>query len=220
MKKYTMLLLALAACGSEKTGPEPIDPSTLPSTNIYDPEAFQLDADSSGVPSQCPGPEHPAGLNVGDTFPSVQFPNVDWEPVNIKSLCGSGAILVVAATEWCGACIVEFDYLAEVATDWRERGVEIYYTLFEDRAGQPTGPRTLMAFESYMLDVHGTVPFRVLADPTASLPRSLNQGVSLPVAWGLDEQMVIRNFSEGTSGPMVSDWVEDILARPPASPIF
>ena len=139
MKKYTMLLLALAACGSERTGPEPVDPSTLPSTNIYDPEAFQLDADSSGVPSQCPGPDHPVGLNVGDTFPSVQFPNVDWEPVNIKNLCGSGAILVVAATEWCGACIVEFDYLAEVATDWRERGVEIYYCWPAHRPSHPDG---------------------------------------------------------------------------------
>jgi hypothetical protein len=217
MKKHITLISLLAlSCGPER---EKTDPSKEPSNNIYNPQDFEVDSDDPSVPSECPRRGNTTGLNVGDTFPAVQFPNADWDPVNIKSLCGNDAILVVAATEWCGACLVEFDYLAMSAPDWSSRGAQIYYTLFENGAGQPASSRTLVGFETYMMDVYGSVPFRVLADPSASLPRSLNGGVSLPIAWALDGGLVVRNFSEGTNGPMVAEWVEEILATP-ASPIF
>jgi len=166
------------------------------------------------TPSQllpCPDYDNPVGLKIDNTFPSVQFPNVDWEPVNIKSHCGSKAVLVVSATEWCGSCLVEFDYLAQTAEAWKSRGVEVYYTIFENGASQPANAETLLIFEDYMFDIYGSIPFRVLADPTSLLPRSLAGRVTLPVGWLLDETMTVREFSEGTNASMISRWVEDLL---------
>jgi len=99
-----------------------------------------------------------------------------------------------------------------IAEDWKDRGGEVYYTLFENSARHPAGRTTLAAFEDYMLQTYGSIPFRVLSDPAATLPRSINNGgVTLPLAWLLDEEMVVVSFSEGTSGPMVTGWMENLL---------
>ena len=197
----------LAGCGTDRVS------STPPSSE----NTVDVGVDTglgSGTPGDlnCPNTDNPVGFSVGDTFPSTRYPNSDWEGVNIKSLCGSRAILVVSATEWCTACLVEFDYLAMVAEDWADRGGEVYYTLFENSARQPPGKETLATFEDYMLEIYGSVPFRVLSDPAATLPRSINNGgVTLPLAWALNEELVIVNFAEGTSGPMVTAWMENLL---------
>ena len=107
--------------------------------------------------------------------------------------------------------MVEFDYLAMVAADWKDRGGEVYYTLFENYARQPAAKETLAAFEEYMLQTYGDVPFRVLSDSSGSLPRALGGGVSLPIAWMLNEEMIVVSFSEGTNGPMVTSWMENLL---------
>ena len=213
MSKYTTLLLTIgiAACGPPRESPT--ETSTL-SAPKFDREA--------PIDYECPKRQNTTGIRIGDTFPSVQFPNAEWEPVNIKTLCGNKAMLVVTATEWCGSCLVEFDYLAMVAPDWKTRGVEIYFTLFENSAGHPATSNTLIDFELYMLDIYGSIPFRVLADPSAMLARSLGGGVTLPVTWALNREMVVTNFSEGSNSVMITEWVDTLLAEvpPPASPTF
>ena len=213
MNKHIIIPLAImtVACGV------PRESSTETSTL----SAPKVDRNAP-IDYECPKRQNTTGIRVGDTFPSVQFPNAEWEPVNIKTLCGNSAMLVVTATEWCGSCLVEFDYLAMVAPDWKTRGVEIYFTLFENASGHPATSNTLIDFELYMLDIYGSIPFRVLADPSAMLPRSLGGAVSLPVTWALNREMVVTNFSEGTNSTMITEWVDTILTtpRPPASPIF
>ena len=208
------LITAISACGQTK---EAFDTHPV-SDNEYRPGDF--DVDNGEQNPQCPSKDTMTGLNTGDTFPSVQYPNAEWEPVSIKSLCGNRAILVISATEWCTGCLVEFDYLASVGSDWASRGVGVYYTIFENSAGQPATRGTLIKFEEYMEDIYGSVPFRMLADRSATLPRSLNGRVNLPLAWALDPQMVITNFSEGSNSAMITEWVEELLDRPDASPIF
>ena len=140
-----LVLLAATACGVERRGDD-FKLSVLT-------DAGMGEGEGEGEPELvCPDRENPTGVRVGSPFPSTRFPNADWEPVSIKDLCGSKAILVVSATEWCGACIAELNYLALVAADWRERGGEVYYTLFEDGGGQPAGRGTLRRFEEYLLD--------------------------------------------------------------------
>ena len=211
MNKKILILLSLSiiACGSErnKNRQQASNNSFRPSESDID---NQEDADQPQEVN-CPNRDNTTGFNIGDTFPSVRYPNAEWEGVNIKSLCGSKAILVVSATEWCGACMVEFDYLAMVAADWKDQGGEVYYTLFENYARQPAAKHTLAAFEEYMLQTYGDIPFRVLSDSSGSLPRALGGGVSLPIAWMLNEEMIVVNFSEGTSGPMVTGWMENLL---------
>jgi len=201
-----ILATALVACGTERRSPvsrahreAPVD------------AAPQEDAAPPPAAINCPNRDNSIGFGIGDTFPSVRYPNAEWEGVSIKSLCGSKAILVVSATEWCGACMVEFDYLAMVAADWKDRGGEVYYTLFENYARQPAAKETLAAFEEYMLQTYGDIPFRVLSDSSGSLPRALGGGVSLPIAWMLNEEMIVVSFSEGTNGPMVTGWMESLL---------
>ncbi len=200
----------IMACGPERrTTSPPINSGSTDATEFTDDDQTDTVIDSA---PNCPNRDNSVGFNIGDTFPAVQYPNVDWEAVNIKSHCGSKAILVVSATEWCGACIVEFDYLAMVAPDWKDRGGAVYYTLFENIAEQPPTSETLAAFEGYMLQTYGSVPFRVLSDSASSLPRSINGGgVTLPIAWLLDEEMIVVNFSEGTNGEMLSGWMENLL---------
>ena len=201
-----ILATALVACGTERRSPvvgshrqAPVD------------AAPQEDLPPPPVAINCPNRDNSIGFGIGDTFPSVRYPNAEWEGVSIKSLCGSKAILVVSATEWCGACMVEFDYLAMVAADWKDRGGEVYYTLFENYASQPAAKETLAAFEEYMLQTYGDIPFRVLSDSSGSLPRALGGGVSLPIAWMLNEEMIVVSFSEGTNGAMLSGWMENLL---------
>jgi hypothetical protein len=201
-----ILATALVACGTERRSPvvrshqeAPVDAAT------------QEDPPPPPVAINCPNRDNSIGFGIGDTFPSVRYPNAEWEGVSIKSLCGSKAILVVSATEWCGACMVEFDYLAMVAADWKDRGGEVYYTLFENYARQPAAKGTLAAFEEYMLQTYGDIPFRVLSDSSGSLPKALGGGVSLPIAWMLNEEMIVVSFSEGTNGPMVTGWMESLL---------
>jgi hypothetical protein len=204
---WIIVAVVFMACGADRRSSAQNGADPAPGdTSAVEPSP------ASRPPVNCPNHDNPVGFSVGDTFPSVRYPNADWEGVNIKSLCGSKAILVVSATEWCGACIVEFDYLAMVAEDWKDRGGEVYYTLFENSARQPAGKETLAAFEEYMLEIYGSIPFRVLSDPAATLPRSINGGgVTLPIAWILDEEMIIISFSEGTNGPMVTGWMENLL---------
>ncbi|MAF44006.1 MAG: hypothetical protein CMI54_07585 [Parcubacteria group bacterium] len=160
----------------------------------------------------CPNRDNTAGLSVGSTFLSVQFPNAEWEPVSIKSLCGSKAILVISATEWCTACLTEFDYLAMISSDWKDRGGEVYYTLFEDGARQPASQDTLKRFEEYMLGTYGSIPFRVLADPASTLPRSIGtDSVTLPISWLLNEEMEILEYAEGTNAVIITNWMESLL---------
>lgn len=197
-----MTLLSLGACGPAWNGGKDSPSLEAPTSNTERASAARAD---------CLGRQGPAGLRPGDTFPALQYPNAEWEPVNIKELCGSKAILVVSATEWCGSCLMEFDYLAGIASEWDTRGVRIYYTLFEDMSRQPASRHAIRRLEDYMFEIYGSTSFRVLADSTASLPRSLGGGLSLPVAWLLDEEMVVTNFSEGTNAPMVAEWVEAAL---------
>jgi len=213
MNKYITILLTIITVACAPNRESPTETSTL--------SAPKIDRDAP-IDYECPNRQNTTGIRVGDTFPMVQFPNAEWEPVNIKTLCGASAILVVTATEWCGSCLVEFDYLAMVAPDWKTRGVEIYFTLFENSAGHPATSNTLINFELYMLDIYGSIPFPVLADPSAMLPRSLGGGVLLPITWALDREMVVTNFSEGTNSAMITEWVDTLLTtpRPPASPTF
>jgi thiol-disulfide isomerase/thioredoxin len=203
----SLLIAAFVACGTDRRAP------TQNAPVVSDGAISTAESDTAPpLVVNCPNHDNPVGFSIGDTFPSVRYPNADWEGVNIKSLCGSKAILVVSATEWCGACIVEFDYLAMVAEDWKDRGGEVYFTLFENSARQPAGKETLAAFEEYMLETYGSVPFRVLSDSAATLPRSINGGgVTLPMAWILDEEMIIVSFSEGTNASMVTGWMENLL---------
>jgi thiol-disulfide isomerase/thioredoxin len=201
-----ILATALVACGTERRSPV----SRAPRESPVD-AGTQEDAADPPVAINCPNRDNSIGFGIGDTFPSVRYPNAEWEGVSIKSLCGSKAILVVSATEWCGACMVEFDYLAMVAADWKDRGGEVYYTLFENYARQPPAKETLASLEEYMLQTYGDVPFRVLSDSSGSLPRALGGGVSLPIAWMLNEEMIVVSFSEGTNGPMVTGWMESLL---------
>ena len=156
---------------------------------------------------ECPNKTLPVGFREGDVFPSVQFPNAEWDPVNIKSLCGSKAVLVITGAEWCGSCLVEFDYLAMVGSDWKERGVEVFYTLFENAAGQPASKNTLQEFELYMKEIYGSVPFRVLADPSSNLVRAMNGRVTLPLVWVLDGEMIVR---QNVQGGRAEDYVPTI----------
>jgi peroxiredoxin len=206
-------LMVIAAVFATACGPPARqEPESAPySDNDYRPSDFEVEDETPrGVPN-CPNRDNTVGLNIGDTFPSVQYPNAEWDPVNIKSMCGNKGILVISATEWCMACIVELYHLATVAPDWKDRGGVIYYTLYEDRARQPASKATLVKLEQILLEDFGYIPFQILSDRTASLPRSLGRGLSLPLAWILDEEMVIKNFAEGTNGDMVSRWMEELL---------
>ena len=207
LNRLTAIALLTLSCSPPRQ-----EPVRVPySDNDFRPTDFNIEDGAPVDVPNCPNRDNMVGLNIGNTFPSVQYPDVDWEPVNIKSMCGNKAILVVSATEWCGACIAELYYLAAAAPDWAERGGVVYYTLYEDRARQPASQSTLIKFEQILLEDFGYIPFRILSDRTASLPRSLGRGLTLPLAWILDEEMVIRDFSEGTNGDLVSRWMEGML---------
>lgn len=56
----------------------------------------------------------------------------------------------------------------------------------------------------------GAVPFRVLGDPGRSLISAVGGG-TLPIAWVLDDEMIINGYTQGARAETVIDWMENLL---------
>lgn len=170
----------------------------------------------------CPAAHGTVGLEVGHTFPSLRLRNAQWDGVTTEEMCGRHAMIIVSATEWCSSCITEMYMLAAVSNEWKSRGVEIYYTLFEDYARQPPTRYTLWRNEDRLYDAFGEVSYSILADPLAHLPSAVSEQhgrILLPLVWALDSDMKVQKFDQGVSFTETEAWVEEIL-QPMASPIF
>jgi len=97
-----------------------------------------------------------------------------------------------------------------MALDWKDRGGDVLYTLFENGNRQPPSSEDLLRWEEDARFQFGEVPFRVLGDVGRVLVNGAGGG-ALPIAWVVDDQMVIEEYSKGSGTTIVINAMERLL---------
>ena len=193
-------IFLMLACAPERTT----------SKSVSDTDGAIEDAAPVEPELDCPTREVPMGVEVGESMIPLRLPDSSGSQVALSDLCGSKAILVVSSAEWCAACRREFRIIALLAADWQDRGGKVYYSLFENNSNQPPRPEDLAAWEDQMEIWLGEVPFPVLGDPARFLVNAVGGG-TLPMAWVLDEQLVIRYHTQGANSDDIISYMNELL---------
>lgn len=114
-------------------------------------------------PERVSYPEAPYGVREGDVIEPLDFVNTEGEPVTLADIYDDDftqLLLVTTSAEWCTACIKEQPKLEQLYQRYRERGLNVLVTLFEDANFEPATPEVAAAWRNkYDLN------FSVLADP-------------------------------------------------------
>ena len=174
--------LALAAtvlisigCGAARA--QPVEP------------AARVEADISGlVRVDPPAPEEadprevdprPSGGRgrAGEVVPDLEVGTLEGTPISLATLEGKVVILNFWAT-WCLPCIAEMPELAELQTEYREKGVELV-AVSEDREGALEKICTFVADREF--------PFSVWLDPEMDFYYALELK-GLPTTFVLDRE--------------------------------
>ena len=122
-------------------------------------------------------PNDPFGREVGSIIEPLDFVNPDESPFNTKSIyedLSKRLLLVTTSAEWCTACIKEQPTLQSMYEEYKEAGLEIMVSLFQDRDFEPANAELAQRWiDKYDLD------FIVVADPTMPSKFSPYYDVSL-----------------------------------------
>ena len=201
--KFTKVILAVflaLGCAAKRSSPSRVENNDA-----------AIEEDLSIEPElDCPTRDLPMGVELGDSMIPLRLPNSSGDQVALSDLCGSKAVLVISSAEWCAACRREFRIIALLAADWQDRGGKVYYSLFENNSNQPPRPENLAAWEEQMETWLGEVPFPVLGDPAKFLVNAVGGG-TLPMAWVLDERLVIQYHGQGASSDDIIPIMNELL---------
>lgn len=108
-------------------------------------------------------PEGPYGVNIGDTIAPLEFLTAEGDPVSLNDVYQDDfnqLILITTSAEWCTACIKEQPKLEDLYQRYRDRGLSVIVTMFQDGAFEPADPALADRWrDKYELS------FPVFADP-------------------------------------------------------
>jgi hypothetical protein len=125
----------------DPTGQEPADDTPIVGTPTDDPSAeppIELPVDT---PSAVAYPEGPFGTGYFEVVKDLEFFN-PWtgEAPRLSDYFQSpdvSVLLITSAAGWCTACMYEAWDLVTVYEKYKDRGLEVLYTLYEDTQGRP-----------------------------------------------------------------------------------
>ena len=110
-------------------------------------------------------PEGPYGTRIGDVLVDVTFKDSTDGDVSLSSLHQDGAarlLLISTGAGWCTACIEEQPQLQEWSQLYKDKGLRVIMTLFEDALGAPADGELASKWKS-----DHELTFPVLVDDTA-----------------------------------------------------
>ena len=83
-------------------------------------------------------PPGPYGTRVGDTIANLTFLTNTGRSVSLKSFYGQEKVMVItSAAGWCTACQAEAQEFVDFNALYDDRGLILFYTLYEDDRGNP-----------------------------------------------------------------------------------
>ena len=149
------LLTCVVACGPETEGGEGVCADS---------------ADRSGYP------QGPYGVNEGDTLANLSFKDSDGNDFALESLYQDGAarlILISTGAGWCSACIEEQPQLEAWAAKYKDQGLRVLMTVFEDSVSNKAD---VAYANKWKHDYNLTIP--VLADGDAQFSSYYNSDLA------------------------------------------
>lgn len=153
-------------------------------------------------------PSEPYGTALGRVIQPLEFINSDQSVFNTTSIyedLSKKLLLVTTSAEWCTACIKEQPTLQSMYEEYKDAGLEIMVSLFQDRDFEPaTAELAQRWIDKYNLD------FIVVADPTDPSKFSPYYDVSLtPMVMLIDLQnMSINYLTQGFDEDQVRGLIE------------
>jgi len=159
-------------------------------------------------------PEGPYGQERGEVIEDLSFVSPDGEPASLEAYHlnpRSRLLLVTTSAEWCTACIKEQPKLQELYERYRDRGLSVLVSLFQDSDFEPATPALAARWkERYELE------FDVVADPREPSTFAPYYDVSLtPMVMLIDvSTMEIIYLTQGFDEETVTSQIESILTAP------
>ena len=153
-------------------------------------------------------PGEPYGKTVDTTIEALEFVNPDETTFSTASVyedLSKRLLLVTTSAEWCTACIKEQPTLQSMYEEYKEAGLEILVSLFQDRDFEPASADLAQRWiDKYDLS------FLVVADPTTPSKFSPYYDVSLtPMVMLIDtETMEIIYLTQGFDEDQVRGLIE------------
>jgi len=148
----TSLLLAPVACDDGAETPNvtpdtvetaadttPIAEDTSPSEDTS--TSVDTSTADTAVPEPVPYPEGPYGTDYLDITKNLSFfepwMGVEYHLSDYYQSPTVKALVISSAAGWCTACQYEAWDLVEVYNEYKQYGLEVLYTLYEDNKGKP-----------------------------------------------------------------------------------
>jgi thiol-disulfide isomerase/thioredoxin len=156
-------------------------------------------------------PNEPYGKTEGEVIKNVAFVSADGSAFDFKKIYQnplSEVLLLTTSAEWCSACIKEQPKLEEFYQRYKDRGLEVLVSLFEDANFEPATQQIAQRWrDKYALSFH------VVADTIRPSAMSAYYDVALtPMVMMIDlKTMKIIYLNQGFDVDVVTNLIESSL---------
>ena len=156
-------------------------------------------------------PVAPYGVSIGERIDQLSFLNTEGDPITLGDFYSdyqNRLLLVTTSAEWCTACIKEQPKLEALYQQYRERGLNVIVSLFQDSDFSPATPALAEAWRDKY-----TLSFPILADQATPSTFAPYYDVSLtPMVMLIDvETMEIVYLTQGFDEDQVVAQIETRL---------
>ena len=169
----------------------------------------------TGAVTAVPRPTYPAapyGTAAGTTLANLSFADPDGtSTVDLQSLRAAGdkqLLLVITSAGWCSACIEAQPELNRLYNTYKDCGLEVVLSVFEDEETNPATPALAAQWKSSYAN-----PFTVVADAPFVLKEYYDASYTPMVMFVDLETMEILSISTGQVDQSTVGFIQQQLAE-------
>ena len=169
----------------------------------------------TGAVTAVPRPTYPAapyGTAAGTTLANLSFADPDGtSTVDLQSLRAAGdkqLLLVITSAGWCSACIEAQPELNRLYNTYKDCGLEVVLSVFEDEETNPATPALAAQWKSSYAN-----PFTVVADAPFVLKEYYDESYTPMVMFVDLETMEILSISTGQVDQSTEGFIQQQLAE-------
>ncbi len=173
------------------------------------------DAAACGAVTAVPRPTYPAapyGTAAGTTLANLSFADPNGTAtVDLQSLRAAGdkrLLLLITSAGWCSACIEEQPELNRLYNTYKDCGLEVMLSVFEDDQTSPATPALAAQWKSS----YGN-PFTVVADAPFVLKEYYDESYTPMVMFVDLETMEILSIATGQVDQSTEGFIQQRLAE-------